>query len=287
METYRFSTDLKLVRHYLGLSQSVMADELGINRVSLARYESGRLFPGSSALERFYTFCFGKKAELGSINQIKARILDEDKKTKILVYHGAKEEIVNPIDSFHSELPVDFGNGFYAGQNLSQAATWISDYSNSSVYCFYFDQAGLKGKELSLDKDWMIAILYYRGRLNKYASHPLVKPVIEDLESCDYLIAPIADNKMYQTLEEFGRKHITDEQCLHALCASDLGKQYIFKSKKACSKLENKERLYLCQNEKEEYLRIRMSNGELGIKKAEQAIEEYRRTGLYIDELFK
>lgn len=140
---------------------------------------------------------------------------------------------------------------------------------------------------MRVSRDWMISILYYRGQLGKHASHPIVKKIIDDDEFCDYIVAPIADNSMYQTLNLFGRGKITDEQLSHALSATNLGYQYVFRNERSCSKLKCAERLYLCDEEKRNYLGAKAKNDEEGQKKAGLALERYRREGQFIDELFK
>jgi len=287
MKNYNFRFDLKLVRKYLNLSQEEFGRLIGVNRVSVSRYETGLEFPGDSTLESFYSFCYSNKAKLGDFNQIKIQYLEDDKKQCVLLFHGAKDKIKGAIDIFHSKAPVDLGSGFYAGEKYSQASTWVANYPKGSVYCYYANLGDLKGTEITVEEKWMIAILYYRGRLREYSESPKVKSIIDDLERCDYIKAPIADNNMYQTLEEFGHRRITDEQCFHALSATNLGRQYVFRTEVACEKLVFADRIYLCKEEKKDCLKEKSESDANGIKKAQMAIEKYRRKGRYIDELFK
>ena len=133
----------------------------------------------------------------------------------------------------------------------------------------------------------MIAILAYRGSIDSYINHPKVKKVIDKIKSCDYIIAPIADNTMYDILEEFASKQITDEQCLHCLSANQLGKQIVFLNDEACKHLKIVKKFYLSNSERIDIKKIRESNNEIGYQKVLLAKQEYRRSGKYIDELFK
>ena len=63
--------------------------------------------------------------------------------------------------------------------------------------------------------------------------------------------------------------------------------QYVFKSDKACQKLEFIDRLYLCREEKDHYKKIKEGLDAEGVTKARLAITEYRREGKYFDEIFK
>ena len=41
-------------------------------------------------------------------------------------------------------------------------------------------------------------IAYFRGRLNGYREHPIIKNLIHKLVGVDYLVAPIVDNRMFR-----------------------------------------------------------------------------------------
>ena len=132
-----------------------------------------------------------------------------------------------------------------------------------------------------------MVILYYRGALNGYKLPNTLQKLIEQIEKVDYIIAPIADNQMYDTLELFVNNLISDEACLHALNANNLGKQYIMKSMKACKTLIPVDRFYLCKKEREQYLSERDKSTNEGKSKTLVAIAKYRRKGKLFNEIFQ
>ena len=83
----------------------------------------------------------------------------------------------------------------------------------------------------------MIAIAYFRGWLNDYKDSPLIKRLVSKLSDYDVIIAPIADNRMFDIIAEFVENEITDEQCRHALAATNLGFQYVLKTNKTLKML--------------------------------------------------
>ena len=131
----------------------------------------------------------------------------------------------------------------------------------------------------------MMTIAYYRGALDEYKNHPVVKKIIEQSRACDYIIAPIADNRMFQIINSFIEGELTDEQCKHCLAATNLGMQYIFVSEKAVSQAKLIERCYISQNEREYYKHIRLEESKLGANKVKLARKQYRGKGRYIDEI--
>lgn len=284
MKTYNIQKDIIRIRKFFDLSQERFAKELNISRPSIARYETGTSYPEPLYIEKIYSYSYKNGLNL---NKAKESFYQEDKKDNVLLFHGATGDIVGEIDNKHSILPNYFGYGFYAGGNLFQAASWIADKSNGSVYCFYFNNQNLKSMEFSVDRRWMYAILYYRGAFKNVEINDNIRKLVDEIESCDYLIAPIADNQMYQILNQFASNQITDEACIHALSVTNLGKQYVFKSMKACKQLEFVDRLYLCEKEKDNYLNDRKRYSDESISKANLAKIEYRRKGQYFDEIFK
>ena len=118
-----------------------------------------------------------------------------------------------------------------------------------------------------------------------YKNHPVIKKIIEQSRACDYIIAPIADNRMFQIINSFIDGELTDEQCKHCLAATNLGMQYILISEKAVSQAKLIERCYISQNEREYYKNIRLEESKLGANKVKLARKQYRGKGRYIDEI--
>ncbi len=123
------------------------------------------------------------------------------------------------------------------------------------------------------------------GALDEYKEHPTIKMLAEQSRDCDYIIAPIADNRMFPIINSFINGEITDEQCKHCLAATNLGMQYIFISEKAVSQAKLIERCYISDNEREYYKNIRLEDAKLGDNKVKLARRQYRGKGLYIDEI--
>ena len=129
--------------------------------------------------------------------------------------------------------------------------------------------------------------VYYRGALKQYENHPTVVKLVRESRSCDYVIAPIADNQMYQMIRSFIDGEITDEQCKHCLAATKPGAQYVFLDERASSRIRVVERCYLPLNKRKYYAQIREDQARLGSDKVKLARIQYRGKGKYIDELLK
>ena len=280
---YNFADDLKAIREILGYTQSEMAEQLGVEQVTISRNELNKTKPSNQLLERVYNFAFDKNIQL---NRLKEMLwIEKLPLNHKLLFHGAKRIIEGPLNVHVGRINNDFGQGFYTGETYAQAISFVSGFKDSSVYYLDFDNQNLKSKEYFVDQEWMMTIAYYRGALDNYKNHKIVQKIIKDSRDCDYIIAPIADNRMFKIIDSFIQGEITDEQCKHCLAATNLGKQYVFVSDLAISQLKIVEHVYLSDNEKNYYKKSRSSDSKLGDDKVKLARIQYRGKGKYIDEI--
>lgn len=280
---YNFADDLKAIRKILGYTQFEMAEQIGVEQVTISRNELCKTKPSNQLMELVYNFAFDKKIQL---NRLKEMLwIEKITSNHKLLFHGAKGAIKEPLNIYQGRINNDFGQGFYTGETYAQAISFVSGFKDSSVYYLDFDKQNLKCKEYFVDQEWMMTIAYYRGALEHYKQHAMIQKIIMDSRNCDYIIAPIADNRMFKIIDSFIQGEITDEQCKHCLAATNLGKQYVFVSNLAISQLKILERVYLADNEKNYYKGIRSSDSKLGDDKVKLARIKYRGKGKYIDEI--
>ena len=282
-DRYRLNEDCKLYRELRGLSQTELAEMLGVGIATINRWENEQVAASERAMERFYSNAYLSGIDL---NRIKEQFyIEELKDNEILLFHGAKKEIEGDIRCDASKYNNDFGQGFYMGETFRQAALFVSNYETSCVYCMSLDPDGLIGEKYSVDTEWMLTVACFRGKLKGRLSDESQYELCSRALAADYIVAPIADNRMYQIIDSFIDGEITDEQCRHALAATELGMQYVIKSKKASKRVKILERCYLCVNEKDRFVTERGNDLRLAEDKVRAARIKYRGKGKYIDEL--
>ncbi len=280
---YNFMEDLRAIREILGLTQMDLAEQLGVEQKTISRNETENNRPTLKLLEQVYTYAFEQKIRL---NKLKEMLwIDNMKSGHKLLFHGAKSSIEGELNIHTGRANNDFGQGFYTGESYEQAISFISGFEKSSVYFLEFDDSNLKSKKYEVNQDWMMTIAYYRGVLEEYESHPSVVRLIEESRDCDYIIAPIADNRMFNIINSFIDGEITDEQCKHCLAATHLGFQYVFISERAIEQVTLVERCYISNKEKEYYKNIWAEDTKLGDDKVKLARRQYRGQGKYIDDI--
>lgn len=278
---YSFASDLKSIREMLSITQNELANEIGVEQVTISRNELGITNPSNSLMEKIYSYAFSKGI---NINKLKEMLWREETETKLL-FHGSKKEIEGEIDIKKGRINNDFGQGFYVGESYEQAISYVSNYNNSSIYYISFDDRDLSCKKYNVNQEWMFTIAYYRGTLDKYNNHPLINKIINESRNYDYIIAPIADNRMFHIINLFTSGELTDEQCKHCLAATNLGMQYVLKTSKAACRTKILERGYIPNNEREYYQNIKTNDALLGDNKVKLARIQYRGKGKYIDEI--
>ena len=278
--------ELKVIRELLFLTQEDLALNIGVSLDTISRWENEKTDIEDRNIESVYNFAFEKGI---CINKIYEQIFLEEceKNDTKLLFHGAKNIINLPLDFKYSKDNNDFGKGFYLGENFEQASTYIANTSSKYVYSFSLNINKLKVEKFNVNTEWMLAIAYYRGWLQNYNRNEIINNIIKKVENADVIIAPIADNRMFDLISEFVDGVITNEQCEHALAATNLGNQYVIKTKVALDNLESIKLFFLSSKEKELYKNKRLENNNINLNKVKVARIEYRGKGQYIDELLK
>lgn len=282
---YPIIKDLIYAQEILKLTDSDFCNLFNISRTTFFRYKKGLTIPNKNQLETIYSIIYKNKIDLNRIKE-ELYLSKNSNKTKIL-FHGSKNGITgNPSIEFGSENK-DFGKGFYLGESVKQAVSFISSYTNPSLYIFSLKNYDRIAKtEFDVSIQWMILIAYFRGKIDQYKESKVLKELLEQIKNIDLIIAPIADNTMYSIINEFIEGSITDLQCINCLSANRLGKQYVLLNDDVInSNLEMISKNYICNEEKESYANERLTENDIGKKKIIIAKREYAGKGKYIEQL--
>jgi len=90
---------------------------------------------------------------------------------------------------------------------------------------------------------------------------------------------------MFYVLDNFFQGNITDKALVMSLSALQLGKQYVAVSQKGCDAIRVENEIPLSYLEKQCLKDVSEENRIKGINLANQICRDYRREGLYFDEL--
>lgn len=283
---FQIMQDMETVMELRNLTKDEFAKELGVSRTTVCNWIAGKKDISEKNISMFYEYTFNKGIRL---NKIKEQLYREDleRNTELLLFHGAKTRIEGGLRLDCSKRKNDFGAGFYCGESLEQSAMFVSTFPSSSLYMLKFNSIGLNCKEFAVNREWMLMIAYFRERLGDYADSEMIAALQRELVGVDYIVAPIADNRMFEIIDQFIDGEITDVQCQHCLSATNLGNQYVFISERGLKQVEILERCYLTAAEKESYLVSRQESYEINRDKVRVARKQYRAQGNYIEDILK
>lgn len=282
----KIDKDVKIIRELLDISQQELAEDIGTSYEVINRWENANVIPEDNNINSLYSYAYKKRIYLNIIHEQMLKDTYNDQ-NNIVLFHGSKKGINEEIDLNHSKIINDFGKGFYLGETFEQAATYIAYSKSHYIYSFLLNIENLKIIKFNVEEEWMFAIAYYRGWIDEYQDHPIIKSIKDKVENADIIIAPIADNKMFDLIDEFVSGMTTDLQCVKALSATNLGFQYVVKSEKAINQLKILSEMFLCEEEKKGYVNKRLDANKVGLDKVQIARIEYKNKGKYIKELLK
>ena len=280
-------TFIKQIRTYLNMSQTEFAEQLNVTFATVNRWENGRTVPNKLAQSKMYDLCKEKSVPvydmtLKKISEAVEAVSPE--RNRILLYHGSKAGIEGKIEP-KSRKQCDFGKGFYMGTNPSQALTLICDYEKSKFYIVSIDTDKLAQIEVPADIDWAMLVAYHRGRMEKINGTDFYNKYRDMTADKDLVIGNIANDRMFFVIDNFFVGNVTDTALVNSLSALQLGKQYVAVSQKGCDAVRIEAEISLSYIERLFVKNTPEENRAKGISLANDICRNYRREGLFFDEI--
>lgn len=278
---------IKQIRTYLNMSQTEFAEQLNVTFQTVNRWENGRALPNKLAQSKMFDLCKERQVPVYDITL--KRIAEESeaiklKADRVLLYHGSKSGIEGSIEP-KSRKQCDFGKGFYMGTDPGQALTLICDYEKSKFYIVSVSMDNLAHIEVPADIDWAMLVAYHRGKMEKINSTPFYNKYRDMTANKDLIIGNIANDRMFFVIDNFFVGNVTDMALINSLFALQLGKQYVVISQKGCDAVHIEAEVELSYLERLFIKETAEENRARGISLANDICKNYRREGMYFDEI--
>ncbi len=269
------------------MSQTEFAKQLNVTFQTVNRWENGRALPNKLAQSKMFDLC--KEKQLPVYDMILKKITDKSKAMKldsnrVLLYHGSKSGIEGTIEP-KSRKQCDFGKGFYMGTDSGQTLTLICDYEKSKFYIVSVSTENLALIEVPADIDWAMLVAYHRGKKEKIDGTPFYNKYRDMTQDKDLIIGNIANDRMFFVIDNFFVGNVTDMALVNSLSALQLGKQYVVISQKGCDAVRIEAEVELSYLERLFIKEIAEENRARGISLANDICKNYRREGIYFDEI--
>lgn len=278
---------IKQIRSYSNMSQSEFAEQLHVSFATVNRWENGHALPNKLAQDKIYNLC--KKDNISVYDIILDKINKEVQELKIesgrkILFHGSKSGIKGKVAPI-SRKQCDFGSGFYMGTDPAQALTLICDYEKSKFYVVSIDMEDINFVEVPANLDWAMLVAYNRGRMEKIKGTSFYEKYREITMNKDLVIGNIANDRMFFVIDNFFIGNITDEALINSLAALELGKQYVAVTQKGYDAVRIEKEVEISYLEKLFIKEISEQNREKGSSLARDICKNYRREGLFFDEI--
>ena len=282
-------TLLRQIRENLNMNQTEFAELLNVTFATVNRWENGRTIPNKLAQSTLYEICKNNSVPVYDIT------LDRIKKTsksislpnnRIILYHGSKSGVEGKIEP-KSRSQCDFGKGFYMGTEPSQALTLICDYDKSKFYIVSVDTSELNMVEVPADIEWAMLVAYHRGRMETIKGTSFYEKYQNMSKNMDLVIGSIANDRMFYVIDNFFIGNVTDAALVGSLSALQLGKQYVAVTQKGCGAVRIEAEIELSHLERLFIKEVAEANRAKGVSLANDICKNYRREGLFFDEILE
>jgi len=278
---------IKKIRSHMNMNQTEFAELLNVTFATVNRWENGRALPNKLAQDKIYDLC--KEYDVPVYDMVLEKIKAasgsiELDKGRVLLYHGSKAGIEGTIAP-KSRKQCDFGEGFYMGTEPSQALTLICDYESAKFYIVSISVDDLAVLDVPADLEWAMIVAYHRGRMEKIKGTPFYSKYLEITKDKDLVIGSIANDRMFFVIDNFFIGNITDAALINSLSALELGKQYVAVTQKGCDAVRVEKEIPISYLEKLFMKEVSEANRVKGSSLANDICRNYRREGLFFDEI--
>ena len=278
---------IKKIRSHMNMNQTEFAELLNVTFATVNRWENGRTLPNKLAQDKIYDLC--KEYDVPVYDMVLEKIEAasgsiELEKRRVLLYHGSKSGIEGDIAP-KSRKQCDFGEGFYMGTEPSQALTLICDYESAKFYVVSISVDNLAVLDVPADLEWAMIVAYHRGRMEKIKGTPFYSKYQEMTKNKDLVIGSIANDRMFFVIDNFFIGNITDAALINSLSALELGKQYVAITQKGCDAVRIEKEIPISYLEKLFIKEVSEANRVKGSSLANDICRNYRREGLFFDEI--
>ena len=278
---------IKKIRSHMNMNQTEFAERLNVTFATVNRWENGRALPNKLAQDKIYNLC--KEYNVPVYDMVLEKIEAasrsiELEKGRVLLYHGSKSGIEGSIAP-KSRKQCDFGAGFYMGTEPSQALTLICDYESAKFYIVSISVDNLAVLDVPADLEWAMIVAYHRGRMEKVKGKPFYNKYQEMTKNKDLVIGSIANDRMFFVIDNFFVGNITDAALINSLSALELGKQYVAVTQKGCDAVRIEKEIPISYLEKLFMKEVSEANRVKGSSLANDICRNYRREGLFFDEI--
>lgn len=280
---------IKEIRSQLNMTQAEFAEALNTAFATINRWENGKAFPSQMAQDNLLKLCIENNIDVLSLIENKINMAIEKlniPNDRMVLYHGSKSGIVGDIMP-KSRIQCDFGAGFYMGSIPRQPLTLVCGFPKAKFYIVSIPKNIKNVMTFNDNLDWAMFIGLNRRKMDNVKGSAIYSKYSALSNGIDFMIGSIANDRMYQVLDDFYEGTITDAALVSCLSALNLGKQYVCITQAACKQVKIEAEITLSDFEKEYIKKISNDYRSEGLRLADEIYKKHRREGKYFDEIIE
>lgn len=185
---------------------------------------------------------------------------------KIVLYHGGASVVRIP-DLTMSREDIDFGRGFYLSDDYNRSAKWACRKATSIVNEYELSLSGLKVHRFLPDIEWLDFVVANRQMGN-------LTEAFAEIASCDVLIGPIADDKLFSLIELYEDGIVPAETAVEVMNCMNYGTQYTLKTDNAVKKLSHLGHTVLLGQERLHYQKLFTEDAKEASRKTQNLLRD-------------
>ena len=141
--------------------------------------------------------------------------------------------------------------------------------------------------DVPADLDWALLVAFNREKMKDIYGTEFYNKYRDMTADKDLVIGYIANDRMFYVIDQFFQGTITDAALINSLSVLNLGKQYVTISDKGCKAVRIEKEISISQLERMAISDVAVTNREKGISEANEICKNYRREGLFFDEILE
>lgn len=141
--------------------------------------------------------------------------------------------------------------------------------------------------DVPADLEWAMLVAYHRGRMETIKGTEFYNRYKAMTEQNDLVIGSIANDRMFHVIDNFFHGNLTDAALVNSLSALELGKQYVAVTSKGCNAVQIEKEVPISYLEKLVMSEVSETNRVKGVSLANDICKNYRREGLFFDEILE
>lgn len=203
-----------------------------------------------------------------------------------ILYHGSRGGIIGDIVP-RSRPGTDFGEGFYMGTDPMQTKGLVSNEPQPVSYALAVDFSGIgREKTLILDRyEWFYTILHFRRTCKPFNGSRIDEAIGEVTAGFDFVMGPIADDRMNEAVRRFAANELTDEGLFACLSHVRYGTQIVAKTEEACRRIRIIAEQVMYEDELDGIIAYQQEQRRQARGIVSRIQESYKGRGRYLSEL--